>query len=101
MKPLEEVKEWVSKRNSFYLFLPDGPYGSPFDNQYLVKTVNLTDRGLEIKFSDGLSLFYTGEPDVVDEGCNLMISNYNLCKFRVHNQLLKSFDYGEVVLNGF
>ncbi|WP_437616637.1 hypothetical protein [Erwinia sp. V71] len=53
MKPIEEIKKWVSERASFYFFLPDGPYGRPFDNQYSVKSVDLTDKGIEVRFKEG------------------------------------------------
>lgn len=101
MKPVEEIKQWVSERTSFYFFLPDGPYGRPFDNQYTVDSVDLTEKGIEIRFNGGLTLFFTGEPKVVDEGCNLLITNYKLCHFKEYNRSVKSFDHGEVVLNGF
>lgn len=101
MKPVEKIEKWVSERTSFYFFLPDGPYGRPFDNQYMVESVTLTDKGIEIKFTDDLALYFTGEPEVVDEGCNLLINRYNQCLFKEKDQLLKYFDYGEVVLNGF
>ncbi|MFP1814080.1 hypothetical protein [Lonsdalea quercina] len=91
----------MSERTSFYFFLPDGPYGRPFDNQYSVKSVDLTDKGIEIRFSEDLLLCFTGNPKVIDEGCNLLIAKYQLCSFEDHNQLLRSFDYGEVVLSGF
>ncbi|WP_168428761.1 hypothetical protein [Erwinia amylovora] len=101
MKPVAEIEKWVAARTSFYFFLPDGPYGRPFDNQYTVETVGLTDIGIKIKFTNGLALYFTGEPDVMDEGCNLLITNYVLCRFEDNDRLIKSFDYGEVVLNGF
>lgn len=101
MKAIEVIRKWVSERSSFYFFLPDGPYGRPFDNQYIVESVDLTDKDMIIKFNDGLVLHFIGEPEVVDEGCNLLINEYKICQFEEYNHLLKSFDYGEVVLNGF
>lgn len=101
MKPIEEIEKWVSERASFYFFLPDGPYGRPFDNQYSIESVDLTDKGLEIKFSNDLVLYFTGEPEIIDHGCNLSITKYKVCRFEEHSRLLQSFDYGEVVLSGF
>lgn len=101
MKPIEKIEKWVLKRGSFYFFLPDGPYGRPFDNQYSIVSIGSTDKGLEIEFNDGLALYFIGEPEVIDEGCNLLITKYDICIFKDINQQLKSFDYGEVVLNGF
>jgi len=101
MKSVEKIKEWTSERKAFYFFLPDGPYGRPFDNQYTVESVGITDKGLEVKFNDGLALLFTGEPEVTDEGCNLLITRYEICHFEKHKGLSKSFDYGEVVLTGF
>lgn len=101
MKSIAEIRKWVSERSSFYFFLPDGPYGRPFDNQYIIESIDLTDKGIGIKFNNDLVLYFTGEPEVIDEGCNLLITKYKMCYFEEYNLLLKSFDYGEVVLNGF
>jgi len=101
MNSIEEIRKWVSERTSFYFFLPDGPYGRPFDNQYEIQSIDLTHKGIGIKFNNGLALYFTGKPEVIDEGCNLLINRYKICYFEEHNRLLKSYDYGEVVLNGF
>lgn len=100
MKSNELVTCWVGKRSSFYFFLPDGPYGRPFDNQYSIKKIEETSDGFSIFLSDGLVLHFIGETDVVDEGCNLLIKNFEQCIFEGNNKL-KHYDYGEVVLNGF
>lgn len=101
MKAIEEIKNWVSIRVSFYFFLPDGPYGRPFDNQYKIESVALTSRGIEIKFHGDFFLYFTGEPEVIDEGCNLLIKKYHLCDFKSPMGLSKTYDYGEVMLCGF
>ncbi|NDJ57625.1 hypothetical protein GWD52_11595 [Enterobacteriaceae bacterium 4M9] len=101
MRIIEQIKEWVSKKKLFYFFLPNGPYGRPFDNQYLIKEVLYIDGALEIAFQEGLSLVFEGDLDILDEGCNLKIFNFTLCRLEEHKQLLQSFNYGEVMLSGF
>ena len=101
MSIVELINIWISGKDSFYLFLPDGPYGRPFDNQYAVKKVGSTDDYLVIQFECDIVLSFIGELKIVDEGCNLLISNYIECRFDAHGQAMKCFDYGEVVLSGF
>ncbi|RJL22864.1 hypothetical protein [Pectobacterium polaris] len=95
------IKIWISGKESLYLFLPDAPHSRPFDNQYSVKKVESADDYLVIQFEGDIVLSFIGELKIVDEGCNLLISNYIECRFETHGQAAKCFDYGEVVLNGF
>ncbi|MBA5235550.1 MULTISPECIES: hypothetical protein [Pectobacterium] len=97
----ELIKIWIAGKESFYLFLPDAPYGRPFDNQYAVKKVESVDDYLVIQFDGDIVLSFIGELKIVDEGCNLLISNYIECRFEAYGQAAKCFDYGEVGLNGF
>ncbi|UNK28661.1 hypothetical protein MNO11_02550 [Serratia plymuthica] len=101
MKSNEIVEQWVSKRSSFYFFLPDGPYGRPFDNQYLVERIEETSDGFKIFLSDNLMLHFIGDTEIEDEGCNLLINNFNCCVFSVSGHDIKKYDRGEVVLSGF
>lgn len=101
MKSNEIVKQWVSKRSSFYFFLPDGPYGRPFDNQYLIERIEETSDGFKIFLSDNLMLHFIGNTMIEDEGCNLLIKNFNQCIFENNEYQTKKYDQGEVVLSGF
>ncbi|CNI75242.1 Uncharacterised protein [Yersinia massiliensis] len=101
MKSNEIVEQWVSKRSSFYFFLPDGPYGRPFDNQYIVEKIEETSDGFKIFLSDNLTLSFIGYPEVKAEGCNLLISKFSCCIFDVGGNGIKKYDHGEVVLSGF
>ncbi|EKN3363241.1 hypothetical protein QMX33_002892 [Yersinia ruckeri] len=101
MNTKELIEKWASGRKSFYFFLPDGPYGRPFDNQYLIDKVEEVNGDIIIKFKEGLALRFTGMVNVVDDGCNLLINNYNSCDLVINGSLGKSFDYGEVALSGF
>ncbi len=101
MNAKEMIEKWVSERKTFYFFLPDGPYGRPFDNQYIVDKVEELNGDMAIRFKEGLALYFTGSVNVVDEGCNLLISGYKTCSFFVNGSLEKSFDYGEIALSGF
>ncbi|TCV90989.1 hypothetical protein [Biostraticola tofi] len=101
MKPRELVEQWVKKKKSFYFFLPDGPYGRPFDNQYFIDKIEDTSDGFDVIFTDSLVLHFTGMPDVVDEGCNLLISKFTQCVLEIKGNKSNSYDYGEVALSGF
>ncbi|BET61063.1 MULTISPECIES: hypothetical protein [Yersinia pseudotuberculosis complex] len=101
MNAKELIEKWVSERKSFYFFLPDGPYGRPFDNQYLIDKVEEINGDMTIRFKEDLALYFTGNVNVVDEGCNLLIGGYKTCDFFVNGSLEKSFDYGEIALSGF
>ncbi|WP_435928485.1 hypothetical protein [Dryocola sp. BD613] len=101
MKSNEIVKRWVDKRSSFYFFLPDGPYGRPFDNQYTVEKIVEAVGGFKIFLSDGLTLVFTGGTEVLDEGCNLTIKGFELFIFEINGAGIKKYDRGEVVLSGF
>jgi hypothetical protein len=101
MKSHEIVEQWVSKRSSFYFFLPDGPYGRPFDNQYLVQRIEETSNGFKIFLSDNLMLSFSGDTQILDEGCNLLIKGFNHCIFEESQNNIKKYDHGEVVLSGF
>lgn len=101
MKPNEIVEQWVSKRSSFYFFLPDGPYGRPFDNQYFIERIEGTSDGFKIFLSDNLMLHFIGNTKIEDEGCNLLIKHFNRCVFNASGLDIKKYDHGEVVLSGF
>lgn len=101
MKSNEIVEKWVSKRSSFYFFLPDGPYGRPFDNQYFIENIEYTLDGFKIIFSDNLMLHFIGNTDIEDEGCNLLIKSFERCIFEKSGTIIKKYDQGEVVLSGF
>ncbi|MFA9595348.1 hypothetical protein [Citrobacter telavivensis] len=101
MNTSEIVEYWVSKRSSFYFFLPDGPYGRPFDNQYVIEKIEKKTDGFRIFLSDNLMLNFIGDAEVDDEGCNLKIKNFNHCIFVRNGKILKKYDHGEVVLSGF
>lgn len=81
--------------------MPDGPYGRPFDNQYLVERIERTSDGFKIMFSDNLILNFIGYTVVEDEGCNLLIKNFSQCIFEDNASNIKKYDHGEVVLSGF
>lgn len=101
MNSVDKIKVWTSERSSFYFFLPDGPYGRPFDNQYTIQKIESSNSAIEIQFNEGFTLRFIGVPDVLQEECNLLISGYLSFHFEGPEGLLKLFDYGEVTLTGF
>ncbi|OWF81452.1 hypothetical protein B4900_03150 [Yersinia rohdei] len=82
-------------------FLPDGPYGRPFDNQYTIESINVKEDGFDIVFSGAARMCFSGVPTVIDEGCNLTITNFSQCIFEDASDIHKVYRTGEVVLSGF
>lgn len=101
MKSNEIVKEWVNKRRAFYFFLPDGPYGRPFDSQYLIEKIEEASDGFKIFLSDDLMIHFIGNTTIEEAGCNLLIKNFNYCIFENNEHKTKKYNQGEVVLSGF
>ncbi|MCD1125190.1 hypothetical protein LPW36_03970 [Jinshanibacter sp. LJY008] len=101
MNAKELIEKWINGKCSFYFFLPDGPYGRPFDNQYSIEEINIENDGLEIIFSDEIILQFKGQLSVINEGDNLLIHNFTECLFQVKNICVKKYDSGDVTLNGF
>ena len=83
----------------FILFLPsDGPYGGPFDNQYLVKEVLQNDSELVLIFSNSINLRFFGDVILKEEGCNLLISGLERYDFEINGERERPYDHGEVAL---
>lgn len=101
MNSRESVEAWIGKRDSFYFFLPDGPYGRPFDNQYTVKEIQWLDDGCNVIFSDEISLCFVGLIDFVEEINNLVIRNFSQCLFKINGSVIDAYSAGEVTLAGF
>lgn len=96
-----DIDSWIQNKESFYFFLPDGPYGRPFDNIYIIKEVLQNDSELVLTFSDGISLHFFGSVILKEEGCNLIISGFKKCDFEINGKREKSYNDGEVALSGF
>jgi hypothetical protein len=101
MSAKNHIDNWVTKKESFYFFLPDGPYCRPFDNQYLVKEILQNDSELVLMLSGGINLRFFGDIILKEEGCNLLISGFKRCDFEINGKREKSYGYGEVALSGF
>ncbi|ETS32876.1 hypothetical protein BB987_06615 [Photorhabdus temperata] len=101
MNTKEIVENWVKEKKSLYFFLPDGPYGRPFDNQYIIEKIEETSEGFNIIFSDEIALRFLGEINITDEGYNLTISDFTKCIFEIRSRIFKSYTEGQVVLSGF
>jgi hypothetical protein len=101
MSTKNHIDNWVKTRKSFYFFLPDGPYGRPFDNQYFVKEIRQHGSELMLIFSDNIKLRFWGDVILKEDGCNLLLSGFKKCDLEVNGKNEKSYDYGEVSLSGF
>lgn len=98
MKQLELVKSWLKSRRSIYFFLPNGPYGRPFDSQYYVDEVKELVGGFSIHFTDGLVLEFSGDVAVLETEGKLIIENFRTCVFEINGKVKAEFDYGHVSL---
>ncbi|AWK41017.1 hypothetical protein GPY51_24025 [Photorhabdus laumondii subsp. laumondii] len=101
MNTKEIVENWVKEKKSLYFFLPDGPYGRPFDNQYIIEKIEETSESFNIIFSNEIALRFLGKINITDEGYNLTISDFTKCIFEISSRILKSYTEGQVVLSGF
>jgi hypothetical protein len=95
------VEHWIGNRQSFYFFLPDGPYGRPFDNQYSITDIRQDGLEFKINFSDRITLHFLGDLELREEGLNLLISGFRRLEFAIEGKQQRAYDYGEVVLSGF
>ncbi|WP_413735024.1 hypothetical protein ACL2XP_20615 [Sodalis sp. RH21] len=96
-----EIINWSKNKDSFYFFLPDGPYGRPFDNQYVIKSIDNNAVGFNIVFSEGISLEFIGQSLITIENNKIKIYNFKKLIFRPEENFFKEYYSGEVVINGF
>jgi hypothetical protein len=96
-----DIEAWIDNRKSFYFFLPDGPYGRPFDNQYVIQDVQQNDTEIVLTFCDDITLHFSGGLTLREDGSNLIISGFDKCDFAIKGKIVKSYDAGEVCLSGF
>jgi hypothetical protein len=101
MNSVELIKNWMQKTKSLSFFLPDGPYGRPFDNQYFFLDAAGDEYGLSIKLSHGITFVFFGSSEVTKEDDKLMIRRFDRFDFMIKDKLIKSFIDGEVCLCKF
>ncbi|MCT4708594.1 hypothetical protein MUA03_22320 [Enterobacteriaceae bacterium H16N7] len=89
----------MAKKQAYSLFfLPNGPYGRPFDNQYYVDEVKELVGGFSIHFTDGLVLRFNGDVTTLETEDKLIIENFRTCTFEIGGKIKFEFDYGHVSL---
>ena len=98
MTPTESVNKWLENKRSVYFFLPSGPYGRPFDNQYYVDKVQELKDGLAIYFKDNLVLRFYGTVTVLEIDTKLIIENFRTCEFEIDGEIKHKYNYGHVSL---
>jgi len=101
MTIIKGIDTWLKDKSSFFFFLPDGPYGRPFDNQYDIKSIDLSHWGVNIIFSDSITLKFIGEPQFLDECDKIRILAFKELIFFVEGKIIKNFTSGDVIINGF
>lgn len=101
MNVKNNLDNWIAQKKSFSFFLPDGPYGRPFDNQYFIQDIKQVNGELVISLSEGISFHFIGEIDIKEEGCNLIIYGFKRLDFEINGQGQKSYEGGEFCLSGF
>lgn len=101
MMATQYIKNWVGTKESFSFFLPDGPEGRPFDNQYCVIDVSSDGGKMSIKLNGGIHFLLDGDVQCRDESCNLIISGFNRLIYKVNDVVMREFTEGEFCLCGF
>ncbi|MBX9447884.1 hypothetical protein [Dickeya chrysanthemi] len=101
MNALDAINAWVDDYDSFYFFLPDGPYGRPFDNQYSIDKIEMDEVGLNIYFKEGVVFCFYGDVEVMEDYDKLIISKFTKFKFEDISEAARYYDYGEVTLTRF
>lgn len=101
MMAAKYIKSWVEVKESFSFFLPDGPEGRPFDNQYHVIDVSADGGKISIKLSGGIQFLFDGDVQCRDESCNLVINGFNRLTYKVDEVVIREFTEGDFCLCGF
>ena len=99
MTPAEQITQWTSQFPKFYFFLPDGPYGRPFDNQYSLESVKDDVDKLLIVLSDNIVFELLGQCRCRAEDRKLYVSGFARLTFK-DGRRMKTYDSGEVCFVG-
>lgn len=101
MNAIQYIKNWVVNKESFSFFLPDGPQGRPFDNQYRIYSIIENQSGMTMKMSGGIEFEFEGNIKYSDEICNLILNDFSKLKYKVNGVVEKEYLGGEFCLSGF
>ena len=101
IRTIDYLNKWVAQRKSFSFFLPDGPEGRPFDNQYYVQSIQDNNDTLVIRLTPDIELIFDGETQYRDDVCNLILFDFDRLRYVVAGKLKKEYLDGEFCLNGF
>lgn len=101
MNTIQYVRDWVSTKESFSFFLPDGPHGRPFDNQYQMDGIVDGQGVLLIRLAGGIEFLFEGRLQYRDEACNLILTGFTKLKYKVNGVVECEFTEGEFCLTGF
>ncbi len=88
--------EWLKNAKSLYFFLPDGPYGRPFDSVFSLKECRLNGQWFEIYLSDGVVFKLGGEWSSQEESTKLRISGFEKLEFTDGDNGSREYAGGEL-----
>jgi len=92
---------WLKESKSLSFFLPDGPYGRPFDDVYHFQSIVQDGLSLNINFSDGISFRFAGHPVCERVDRKLIIKGFTECEFVEGGKVVSTYTDGEVTLIRF
>jgi hypothetical protein len=95
------LEGWLQDATSLAFFLPDGPYGRPFDNQYTFESLREDARAVTLFLSDEVVLRFTGHIRVSEEADKLSITDFDQLEFAIGETCKKVYKEGEVCLYRF
>jgi hypothetical protein len=75
------IENWFKNETGGSLFLPDGWYGRPYDNQHLLTYINETDDELTITLDGKLTLHFIGLRKVEAQKGELILNDFNTLRF--------------------
>ena len=101
MTSTEFMTNWLREAKSLYFFLPDGPYGRPFDNMYSFQSLSAEGNSVAILLSDGIMLRFLGGITFEDRHTKLIITGFQELEFSVQGRIVSSYEGGEVTLTRF
>lgn len=101
IKTIDFIKKWVADKSTFSYFLPDGPEGRPFDNQYYFDSVNENSDGFVIRLNPNVELAFVGDVQFRDDVCNLILFGFDRLIYKNDDSPNREYFEGEFCLSGF
>lgn len=71
-----EIKDYLKNGKSFYLILPDGWFGRPYDNWHKLTNYIMRPNKTILEIDEQLYLIFTGSIKEKDQGDKIVISDF-------------------------